>query len=551
VASLRKFARPFLAHLSTIRFKEALMKSLAKCLLSASIIFLLAGHAVSQEVVSAGALGRDIQTLKNAVGDLVSPVVGGAGDRNVLESLNSKLQTLIKKRIRALREYQSLSAAMIGKAENEAIEVSLKKMERELKSLEGETILAAPNTPASAADEVEATRNSPVTTIVQDPVFKLSHPSDGRTDISTGEFFVSWKPASWATGFTVEINADRTFTSPSKFTAPVTCTMVGGISTCPSRLKIPTDALDAGVRYFWRVIADCNPAQAACPAGNRVVAANAPFSFSTVRQIGFFDYLSKKGFSLQKVVTGDDEDEGASFSFLRSFGDKTVYATDFALIWDSGERGKGRTRYTTEASVEGHLTSEESEAEDALRFGITENLVTSLSDTELTGLHSNLGGKLETDQKFTTKKLFFEATQTLTAANYFMGRYSRNENIKFRWRPYFVFQAGHTFRRGQSTVQENTVLRLIPRIHMDFRLDFISRALKIPRTLLFIDNTFYYLPIERDMKKTNFLTSGLEFDFTPNFGLAFNYKNGKSAPKFEHVHTFGGALTIRFGRNEQ
>lgn len=83
------------------------------------------------------------------------------------------------------------------------------------------------------------------------------------------------------------------------------------------------------------------------------------------------------------------------------------------------------------------------------------------------------------------------------------------------------------------------------------KLNFISQALKIPRTLLFADETFYYLPIEAKMRTTNFLASGLEFDFTPNLGLSFNYKNGKAAPKFQHVHTFGGAFTVRFGKNEQ
>jgi hypothetical protein len=211
----------------------------------------------------------------------------------------------------------------------------------------------------------------------------------------------------------------------------------------------------------------------------------------------------------------------------------------------------GGTIFTTQASVEGHLTSDESEAEDALRFGITQNLISTFNPAKGNGLHSYLGAKLETDQKFITKKLFFEATETPTILRWFIGKYSDTEEIRFRWRPYFTFQGGHTFRRGQTAIPEERVLRLIPRVHMDFSLDFISRALKIPRTLLYLDNKFYFLPIERDMKRANFLDTGLEFDFTPNFGLTFNYKNGKTAPKFEHVHTFGGALTIRFGKNEQ
>lgn len=528
------------------------MKSLARLLLSASVLFILAGRVASQEVSSAGALGREVHNVNDVPGGLVSSANAREREDRASESRGPQSRALIEKRIKLLRKYVSLSGSLVSQAEKEVIEASLKKLEAELKALEGETESATPNAPAPilSSGEGEAVVGASSAGMFQRLIFKLSHPRNGRTDLPTGEFAVSWTPASWASGYTVEISENRSFTS-IKFTAPVTCTTTGASVRCPSRLEIPRDTLDAGVRYFWRVTADCDPARAACPAGNKVVAANAPFSFSTIRRIGFFDYLSKRGFSLQKVVTGDEDEEGATFSFLKSFGGKTVYATDFALIKDWRERGSGRTRYTTEASVEGHLTSDESEAEDALRFGLTENLVTSLSNTDLVGLHSYLGGKLETDQKFTTKKLFFEATETLTAVNYFMGQYSNTEDIRFRWRPYFILQAGHTFRRGQAAVPEDSVLRLIPRVHMDFSLDFISRALKIPRTLLFIDDKFYFLPLERDMKRTNFLDSGLEFDFTPNFGLTFNYKNGKSAPKFQHVHTFGGALTIRFGKNEQ
>jgi hypothetical protein len=284
-----------------------------------------------------------------------------------------------------------------------------------------------------------------------------------------------------------------------------------------------------------------------------VVAANSPYSFSTMREVGFFNYLSNRGFSLQRVVEGDAESEGASFSFLRTIAEKTVYAADFAFIWNSREGGGGNTRYSLESSVEGHLTSDDSEAEDALRFGIGANILTRFGRTGLTGLHSTLSGKLEADQRFTTKKLFFEARETFTAIKYFMGRYSGrvSDPVQFRWRPFLTFQLGHTFKQGEARLPEDTVLRLIPRARLEMKLNFISRALKIPRTLLFVDESFYYLPIEAEMRTTNFLASGLEFDFTPNLGLSFIYKNGKSAPKFEHVHTFGGAFTIRFGRNEQ
>ena len=379
----------------------------------------------------------------------------------------------------------------------------------------------------------------------QAPMFLLSHPASGRTDLPTEDFKLSWTRAPWARSFTVEVREDKAFGTGG---AIITETVTGQTS-----FKVPKDKLKPGVRYFWQVSADCDPLRAACPAGGTVIALNGPFSFSTIRQLGFFSYLSGKGFSLQRVVSGDDESEGATFSFLRTFGKKTVYATDFALIWDSMERGRGNIRYSLESSVEGHLTSDESKAEDALRFGTGVEIINRFGNTGLKGLHSTLSAKLETDQRFTTKKLYFEALETLTAINLFIGRYSGevNDPVQFRWRPFFGFQAGHTFKQGKAALPEDTILRLVPRARMDLKLNFISQALKIPRTLLFAENTFYYLPLERRMKTPDFFASGLEFDFKPNFGLTFNYKNGKTAPKFERVHTFGGAFTIRFGKNEQ
>ena len=378
------------------------------------------------------------------------------------------------------------------------------------------------------------------------PSFELSHPDSGRTDRPTGDFKLSWSRAPWATSFTVEVREDQNFGTPGH--------VIRRTGVARSPFTIPKDTLEPGKEYYWQVTAQCDPANPVCAGVTTgVVAANGPYSFSTIRQLGFFNYLSDKGFSLQRVVVGDEESEGASFSFLRSIGEKTVYAADFAFIWNSGVVDRGNNVYSLESSVEGHLTSDDSEAEDALRFATGALIITRLRRAGFNGLHSTLGAKLEADQRFTTKKLFFEASETLTARKYYMGQYSGrvSDPVQFRWRPFLAFQVGHTFKQGEGRLPERTVLRLIPRARFEMKLNFISQALKIPRTLLFADDTFYYLPIEADMRSTNFLTSGLEFDFTPNLGLSFNYKNGKSAPKFQHVHTFGAAFTIRFGKNQE
>jgi len=45
-------------------------------------------------------------------------------------------------------------------------------------------------------------------------------------------------------------------------------------------------------------------------------------------------------------------------------------------------------------------------------------------------------------------------------------------------------------------------------------------------------------------------SSGFTLQMTNNFGFGLTYKNGESAPKFKRVNTFGGVLTIRFGKDE-
>ncbi len=383
----------------------------------------------------------------------------------------------------------------------------------------------------------------PIVIPASGPKFFLSHPASGRTDLPTEGFKLSWTPAPWAKSFLLEVSEDKTF---SRGGDVISATVTGATS-----YTVPKDKLKDGNRYYWRITGECDPAKASCAAGTQVLASNAPFYFITIRQLGFFNYLSKKHFSLQRVVTGDDETEGANFSFLHTFNKKTVYTTDFAFIWDSPERGGSRARYQIETSVEGHLTSAESDAEDALTFAAGGRVLTPFGSTERVGLHSTFSAKLEGDQQFDTKKAYFEALETHTALSAYIGQFSGDpkDAVQFRWRPFFGLQLGRTYKRGQAALPEDTVLRLIPRVRLELKLNRISQALKMQRTFLFLDNTFYYLPIERSSKSRNFFASGLEFDFTPNFGLSFNYKSGTPAPKFQRVNTFGGALTIRFGKN--
>lgn len=283
-----------------------------------------------------------------------------------------------------------------------------------------------------------------------------------------------------------------------------------------------------------------------------------PTPADATKKSSVLEKLADKGFSLQRAVGGDDESEGASLSFLRTFGKKSVFSTDFALIWDRPLTAPtGSTYVVPEFSLEGHLTSDESESEDAWRLRGAVDVLTKFKTRSFTGMHNTFGAKFEASQNFDTKKLMFEYLFTPTAheigIGQYLARHRKTDPISFRWRPYFGLDAGHTFKRGDSTLPEETILRLVPRLRAEFRLNFIDRIFKSDqsRTLLYMDNTFYYLPLEDSSKTPNFLVAGLEISFNKNVGLGFKYKNGKSAPKFERVHTFGAEFTFRFGKSAE
>jgi hypothetical protein len=280
------------------------------------------------------------------------------------------------------------------------------------------------------------------------------------------------------------------------------------------------------------------------------VAANAPFSFTTARSI--FKRISDKGFSLQKDVEGPDAAKGAEFSFLRTIGKNTVYTADFAFIYDHRFHQTARTSVGFQTSVEGNLTSDESESEDAVRFRAGAVIDRDLGGSGLNFMYLSLGGKFEGDQDFDVKKMSFEALFTPTVGRAFIGVSKPIDTaspFQFRWRPFFGLDLGRTIKKGSSSETENNIVRLRPRVTAKLKLNFLNEVLKLNEVYVWMDNTFYYLPLE-SKKKRNYFTSGLEFEVTDNLGLGITYKNGESAPKFKRINTIGATLSIRFGKSD-
>ncbi|MCA1631441.1 MAG: hypothetical protein LC785_12950 [Acidobacteria bacterium] len=475
------------------------------------------------------------------------------------EEVRSQIRTL-KRRRDALRMYLSTISPDLPDAS--VTRRSISELEAKIESL------SLPQDGASSGAAVgfaENTRSGdasiPGALAQGTPEFFLSRPVDRKSDESV-QPTLAWTEDrnGKATKYIVEVATDPTRKPDGTFVNPVFTKEVDPKGVAGQSITLGEDEkLQPGVTYFWHVLARYAPGggganllQPARRGRDKNDLSPEPRTFHTVFNI--FARLENKGFTLQRTVAGDDATEGAQFSFLRSFNKGTVYSTTFALIHNHDFPLQSTWAFSSQFSVEGALTSDESESEDAWRFRgglIMDHGGKSLES--LRGFYLSLAAKMEADQDFETKKLAFEGLFVPTIASLNMGATSNSDaskSVQFRWRPYFGIDAGHTFRRGDSSETESTILRLAPRVRPVLYLNFLRNALGIKSTYLYADNTFYYLPLENTKRRHNFFVSGFNFDVSPNFGFGLTYKNGESAPKFKRVNTLGGVLTVRFGKEE-
>jgi len=396
------------------------------------------------------------------------------------------------------------------------------------------------------------------------PAFKLSRPL-GATQETT-DLMLAWTedhpcpfiqcPAKTTTytikKFVVEISTSpRRFPNNIRFEKPVfTVEQVSDGSSAQS-IKVPKETLKSGQKYYWQVFAEYQPNGSVTDL--LLLADNAkdrPQTFRTETQT--FLAFESRGFSLQRAVSGDDAAEGAQFGFLKTFKQKTVYSADFALIFNRNLANTQRSSAGFQASVQGNLASDESESEDALQFRAGAIIDRNLKRNTINHLYASLGAKYETDKKFKVGKLISEnmITPTLPALGIGVPFGKSSDPFQFRWRPSFYFDIGHTFERGDSTEAEQTVLRLTPRLYTRLSLNFLRRRLNLNDVSIFADDYFYSLPLEKTKNRHNMFTSGFVLQVNKDFGFGLTYKSGEAAPKFKPVHTFGGVLTIRFGKEE-
>jgi hypothetical protein len=274
----------------------------------------------------------------------------------------------------------------------------------------------------------------------------------------------------------------------------------------------------------------------------------------------FFKRLDEAGFTLQRALSGPDKGEAAAFSFLSTLGDKTVFAADFALSWHPPREPLkvGPFDLTFLTSVEGKFTSAESESENAWRFRAS-----LIGDTSQIGpidsTYNAFSFKYESDQDFDTQKFMAETVFTPTVRKLALGKawpsaptdpssgqVKQYPPFQFLWRPFLGLDVGHTLDKGLSAETEETILRIQVRGRAQLLLNLITQLLGLYETSIFVDNTFYYLPLEGRKGTHNFLVAGIEFLVTEKVSIGLTYKIGEEAPIFKEITTFGGTIGIRF-----
>ena len=506
------------------------MKVFLKTFLLASIVVLLPALACGQQVIS----GETVSAASH------TRVAGVAEQIRLLQDRKSLLE-------------QRLTSLTPASPDHSLLQDWIQEITVKIDELKSDRSLVNSPVTSAAMTDTPIERGARASEALPEPDFRLSRPAGGATN-EEPTLKLAWtedqqsNKAYTLTKFIVEIALGDNREANGRFSRPVFVKEVAPSGVSGQAFNVPKEILRSGQKYHWQVLAEFIPNGSTQPVLK--AASNAPESFKTLAQT--FDFFERRGLTLQRAVSGDDATEGAQFGFLRTINKKTLYTADFALIYNHRFQSTQRTAFAFQTSVQGNLTSDESESEDALQFRAGAIIDRNLKRDTINHLYISLAAKYEADQKFNVGKLISENMLTPTFPVLGIGiPFGRSSDpVQFRWRPFFYFDVGRSFKTGASSETQDTVLRLTPRVRTILTLNFLRRALNLNDTFIFTDDFFYFLPLEKKKNRHNMFTSGFVLQVTKDFGFGLTYKQGESAPKFRPVHSLGGVLTVRFGREE-
>lgn len=269
-----------------------------------------------------------------------------------------------------------------------------------------------------------------------------------------------------------------------------------------------------------------------------------------------------RGWSLQRSDTIDKENkaQAATFGYARSSTEgkerDAAYQTEFALIWqgkqfdDTFLDGYVFPRFSLEARLH---SSGEKKKSDAIRARYGVMLLHRNAETTL-----NL--KYETDAKVETKKGLVELIVYPTMGPFwrYLGGAEKTKDMFYNYRrgttpgvqfmvgPSVGIEVGKTFEAGTSTETEDTIVRYVGNLRTDLELNFLSRALGLPRVSAFGQATYRYLPREDTERSNHYAATGLEFFLTPGLSLSLRYSVGKDSPTFLWTRSANASIGVKF-----
>ncbi len=280
-----------------------------------------------------------------------------------------------------------------------------------------------------------------------------------------------------------------------------------------------------------------------------------------VRGADLFDRLSELGFSLQRASTGKNMTNPASFSLLATLDDDTVFASDFFLAWKPVMDGPWElVGFELEplVSVEGKVASNESEAENAWKFRAGMNWGRNFNE-DRNRVDITTQAKFESDRDFDTQKIVFEVEMAPTLPFLAIGE-ARPMPILDKqtgkavdhhwaqviWQPYVGGDFGYTVDDDATEETKDTVVRLTTRVRFEVLLNAVAEFANLTKTILYVEDQFYYLPIESGDNIYNLVVSGVDLGLTKNLSIGVQYKRGRAAPTFGKVETIGGVIGVKF-----
>jgi hypothetical protein len=370
---------------------------------------------------------------------------------------------------------------------------------------------------------------------------KLGEPSSEEQGLKIEGLKLSWVSVRGAGSYRVEMSTSAKFalllplekaTSIKDSTTEFETASYTVALTPPAKLLPDT-------KYYWRVIAQCFPADATCTEG-----VSEAQRFRTELSV---KGATSRGFSLTLGREGDKAKKPASFKYAYTKEKGEVYTANYSLQWKAKVQRIGERAFFTHSLFhDGSLSSDEKATDTAIRFGYQGAFDYSLGDTS--SLFATVALLNEANQSYDTGKNIGEASLTGSSKALGIGyAYPLNNEkpFQFMWEPTVTLTYGRTVKIGDSTEKRDTIQRYALRIATTTELNVIERLLNTRRVALLVAATQWKLPNE-EIDEHHLFEATLQFEFTDNLSVGLDYKRGEQPPEFKGLKNYGLSIGVKF-----